>query len=354
MKLMFMNSSLTGGGSERAMTLVANQMVDIGHEVEMVLLRNKTRTYYVDPRITIRQFVYSGSSKLSMFFERLKMIRDAVKKSNPDCVITFMWDLNVMVLAATIGLNVRKVISERCLPDSDYRSVFSKLLERSFYGLADGIVYQTEGARKFCPKRLKSRSYVIPNIVLKSPIKPHIGKRQNKVVSVGRLTKQKNFSLLLDTFARFHRSYPSYRLEIYGEGELRSSLEAQAKQLGISDFFELKGYVADVAACINDAAMFVLSSDYEGISNAMTEAMALGLPVICTDCPVGGAAMMIQDEVNGLLVPVRDSDAMTSALCRLAKDVQLQSLFSEEAKKVSENYSAARIANLWEGVLDVR
>lgn len=351
MKLLFVNSSLSDGGSEKAMTLVANQMANLGHDVSMLLIRNKEVTYEPDSRIDVIQLSYTAKSKIGMLCQRLKLIRFYVKKISPDCLITFMWDVNVMTLIAAMGLSVKKVVSERAYPGSPERSVVSKIAPSIFYTFADHIVYQTNQASEFCPKRLKRKAVVIPNIVSVPPVKPFSGKRSKRVVSVGRLTRQKNFTLLIQAFALFSSCYEDYVLEIYGEGEQRETLERFADSLGLSSKVRFCGFAKDVLERINDASVFVLSSDYEGISNAMAEAMALGLPVVCTDCPVGGASMMIQNGVNGILVDVGDKNALAAAMCDIAGNQEKSLGMSERSKEVVKRFSAETVGKQWEGVL---
>lgn len=352
MKILFVNSSLTDGGSERAMSLVANQMVEFGHEVSMVLIRNKKRTYYCHPDINLIQLIYPSLSKASILPRRLYLIRKYAKAIKPDCIVSFMWDVNVMTLVATVGLGIRIVVSERAFPGSSHRSLLSRKLEAVMYSLSSAVVYQTEGARDFCPNRLRDRSWVIPNVVAKPSLVPYAGVRSKSIVSVGRLTEQKNFPMLLEAFAKFSVSHPDYSLKIFGDGELRGKLVELSSSLGVADKIEFAGYVNNIPEQINGAAMFVLSSDYEGISNAMTEAMALGLPVVCTDCPTGGAATMIENGVNGLLVPVGDIDALAAAMSLVADDGALAQRIADQAKKVVERFSSESIGHMWERVLE--
>lgn len=351
MRLLFVNSSLTDGGSERAMVRVANQMAEFGHDVYMLLVRDKKQVYQVDSRIKLIHFSYSSSSKIKILIKRIILIRRYVRVVQPDCVISFMWDINVMTLAATLGLGSRVVVSERAFPRSKERNRLAKYLEAVFYCFAGAIVYQTEGARKYCPVRLKSSSFVIPNVVAAPDVPPYKGRRTKRVVSVGRLTEQKNHAMLLHAFAEFCKLHEGYRLQIFGDGELRTELAELASNLHISEKVDFCGFVSDISSQINDASMFVLSSNFEGISNAMTEAMALGLPVICTDCPVGGAAMIINDGINGLLVPVGDSHALSAAMSTVADSEQLAQQLSINAREVVKRYSAERLGRMWEGVI---
>ena len=334
------------------MSLVANQMVEFGHDVSMILIRDKERTYHCHPDINLIQLTYPSSRKAFILPRRLHLIRKHAKAIKPDCIVSFMWDVNVMTLIATAGLGIRIVVSERAFPGSSHRSPASRRLEAALYSLSSVIVYQTEGARDFCPSHLRGRSRVIPNVVVKPSLAPYEGVRSKTIVSVGRLTEQKNFPMLLKAFARFSKSHPDYSLRIFGEGEQRGRLIELASCLGIADKTEFAGYISNIPEQINEAAMFVLSSNYEGISNAMTEAMALGLPVICTDCPAGGAAMVIENGVNGLLVPVGDASALAVAMNIVADNHELAQRISRQAKEVANRFSSESIGRMWERVLE--
>lgn len=348
LKLLFVNSSLTDGGAEKAMSLVAQALVSRGHDVTMVLAREKEQTYPLDPRIALIQFRYGAKGKAGKSLHRLRQIRKTIKTGNYDYVVCYMWDLNLTTLIAAFGLQKRIIVSERAFPGISSRSKVSRYLERIFYRFAYRIVYQTYDAREFCPPELRSRSVIVPNM-----IEPHThemahGARAKRIVSVGRLNAQKNFPLLLEAFAQFVQTEPDWSLEIYGQGPMENELKSLAEELKLTETVKFAGYVSDVTSRIRDAGMFVLTSDFEGISNAMSEAMALGLPVICTDCPVGGAALLIKDGVSGMLVPVRDRDALTHAMRRVAADTSLAARLSIGAQESVSRFAPDELALVWE------
>jgi len=349
LKLLFINASLTDGGSEKAMSLVAHALASRGHDVTMALVREKKRTYPLDPRIKVVQFRYGSKSKIAKAFGRVRRIRALLKADDHDYVVCYMWDLNVTTLIASLGLRRRIIISERNFAGASTRGQLWRLLERWSYQFAYKIVYQTQDAQKLCPQELLERSIVVPNMIEVGGASVHAGSRTRRVVSVGRFNAQKNFPLLLRSFARFAETNPDWILEIYGKGALEHDLRALAVQLGVVDSVVFAGYVPDVADRIRDAGMFVLSSDYEGISNAMTEAMALGLPVVCTDCPIGGVALMIEDRKSGMLVPVGDESALTDAMCEIATDETLAETISEGAQASVVRFAPEQLVHLWEG-----
>ncbi len=173
------------------------------------------------------------------------------------------------------------------------------------------------------------------------------GPRRKEIVAIGRLEKQKNFHLLIDAFALFQKAHSDYVLTIYGQGSLKEELERYAKHNLLFNTYAFPGEKANVLELISNAAMFVLSSDYEGMPNVLIEAMALGLPVIATDCPVGGPRELITNGINGLLVPVGDKKVLFESMCALADDIFYAEKLGNNALKVRGKLEINKIANQW-------
>jgi glycosyltransferase involved in cell wall biosynthesis len=167
------------------------------------------------------------------------------------------------------------------------------------------------------------------------------------VVGVGRLEEQKNFFLLIRAFKQLIHSYPDYKLVIYGEGNLRSELEGYASKKLPNDSFHFPGNNADLLNSIKDAEMFVLSSNYEGFPNVLIEAMAIGMPVISTDCPSGGPTELIRNGENGYLVPVNDDLAMFNSMLKIVQNSEYSTQMGKNATLVKEKYEAQAISELW-------
>ena len=165
---------------------------------------------------------------------------------------------------------------------------------------------------------------------------------------MGRLAPQKNHAMLIRSFAAFHKTHPDYTLSIYGEGELREMLAGMIRDAGLSDCVFLEGNDPAVLTKIRDAEMFVLSSDFEGMSNALLESMAMGIACISPACE--GSADVIRDGENGLLVPVGDEDALLYAMCRFADDPALREKTERAAAADMAGLSPARIVRKWEAV----
>lgn len=349
-KIVFVNSSLTGGGSERVMTLIANYCATHGCQVTMLLLRQKEQIYSVEPAVKLVQ-LKNRHSKWKLLIRRVREIRREVKKSEADTVVAFMDDISFFTALACIGLRKKVVLSIRNDPRRPDKRFFWYLGKFFNNPLASRMVFQTPEAMACYPVRIRRKGTVIPNPIDENLPEPFFGEREKRVVGIGRMVPQKEFSLILDAFREFHEKHPEYALELYGDGPELENLEARARGAGLTDSVRFPGFVPDVDERLRTAAMYVSASDFEGISNTMLEALAMGVPTICTDCPVGGAAMMIQDHQNGILIPVGDESALVKAMNEIADSPELAALLSRSAVKVREDYSVEKIGPMWKKVL---
>lgn len=352
MKYLFLNASLTNGGSERVMAILASQFAINNNDTFMLLLRdNKSSNYKVNDKLKCYQLHYNTRNKLVILVKRFFLVRKYIKKINPDVIISFMWDINLFTLIVSLGLRKKIIISERALPTVKFKSAFKTFVrnfgQKYIYKLADVIVLQTPQVKQYYSKKIQKKCVVIPNPIDNSLPKRWDKKREKVVVAVGRCTEQKNFAMLLNAFARFYTKHKDYKLVIYGDGPLLSDLKKQAKYLQIDSVVEFPGYVSNVDEKIRKSAIYVSSSNYEGISNSMLEALAMGVPSICTDCPVGGASMVIDNGVNGILIPVGDEDALYHSLLKLAIDEDFAKSLSLEASKLRYVYEPEKIYQMW-------
>lgn len=346
--ILMISPSLTDGGSERVMAALANGLSS-KYNVEMALVREKKDTYQLDKSVNVVRFKANTTNSIVRIFRRIRFIRKELKKN--DCCISFMFDINFMVLIAGIGLKVPIIVSERANPAmDDKRSKLVKLGRKFLYPLATKIVFQTKDAQGYFSDKIQKKSYVIPNPVRQMP-EPYNGVRKKNIVGIGRLVPQKNFTMLINAFAKVHEKFEDYTLTIYGEGPKLEELKIQVKELGLENSVTFPGYVADVNEQTKDAGIYVSASDYEGISNTMIEALAMGIPTICTDCPVGGAALMIKNNVNGILIPVGDTKALVNAMLKIIENKEFAESIACEAKKVREEYSLEKVCKQWEQVI---
>lgn len=339
-KIVFVIPDMPGGGTERVVALLANEYSARKIPVTILLFAGNERAYPLDPRIEVVSVGGPSGGNLRTRLCRLLCMR-RFYRDNKNCQI---WAFSAMgaVFSALAALGQRHffLVSERNDPSRyEHRRI------RDFcYGLANVVVCQTPDAAEQFARRIRRKSVVIPN-PLEITETPFSGERDKRIVAVGRLSAQKNHSLLLQAFSDFAKDHADYVLEIYGQGELEGELRELASRLGIGEKVIFQGFSSRVRSDIRTAAMYVLSSDYEGISNSMLEAMTLGLPVIATDCPIGGSRMYIKSGVNGFLTPVGDAGAMAQAMRKLADEPSLAGRFGREAVKLKEELAVTKIAD---------
>ncbi len=317
-----------------------------GHTVNII--DNKCRSVDYDdleskPVETIRE----SRVFFVKFIKRIKRFKQYFKAHPDDMIVALGWRQGCW--AAVIGKFVknRVLISERNDPTKNPTSAMRRRLRNFCFRLADVCVFQTEDAMNYFSPSIRKKGVVIPNPINEQIPVFDIKERENYIIAVGRLNPQKNFHMLLKAFASFHQQYPVYTLDIYGDGVLLEELTAYARELGVASAVNFKGFSSDVYPLMAKAAMYVSSSDYEGISNSMLEALAIGVPTICTDCPVGGARQMIEDGVNGLLTPVGDAKAFADAMCRIAGDKEFAERIAKNATDIRKKYPIQVIADKW-------
>lgn len=340
MKIVFVLPDMPGGGTERVVALLANEYIKMGYGVSILLFAGNQVAYPMDERIEI---VCAGEASGGSLFLRIKRLIHMRKfyKQNAGCsIFAFSVMGAVFSVVAAAGICHKLIVSERNDP-SRYEH---QKIRNWAYKKADRLILQTEDMKNYFPPAWKEKIAVIPNPVSDDMPLPYSGERKKRIVSAARLQPQKNQKLLITAFADFLKDYPDYELHLFGIGELENDLNELAIELGIENKVCFRGFSTRVREEMLDSAMFVLSSDYEGISNSMIEALAIGVPVISTDCPVGGSKMYIEDGVSGLLTPVGDAGALTLAMKRVAGDKEFAKKLSINGRKVRENYHISKIA----------
>lgn len=341
MKIIFVLPDMAGGGTERVVSLLANEYVRRGIEVAILSFAGTQQAYALDERV---ETVSAGEASGGSMKVRLQRLIFMIKyfRQNRNCYIFSFSTIGTgFIVLATLFSGRRMLVSER----SDPSAYEHKLYRDFFYGFADRLVCQTEEAIACFPKSLQKKACVIGNPVDAAVPERFAGKREKRIVTAGRLEEVKNHKMLIEAFRLFSEDFPEYTLDIYGKGSMEEELRQLAGQKGMADKVIFHGFCSNVKEEIRKSSMFVLSSNYEGISNSMVEAMAMGIPVIATDCPVGGCRSYIADGVNGLLVPVGDVGKLAAAMRKLAENSELSENISINAEKVRKKYSMQEIAD---------
>lgn len=339
---------MAGGGTERVIAVLSNYFAKQNKKVTILLTASGRIEYELEPLVEVIQLGDETGGKLVGRLQRIWKLRKYIKKNRDSFFLSFGTETNMFAIVSSMFIKRKLVISERSDPN---KCSFSG--KRDFlYKFADRFVFQTDDAKSCFSKQIQAKSIVIPNPIPDNVPSRFEGKRRKEIVAVGRLEEVKNHRLLIAAYSDFLEKFPEYKLKIYGKGTLKQELVNYADELGIKEIVCFADFDENVLTKIRDSYMFVLSSDYEGLSNSLLEALAMGLPVIATDCPIGGAKMVIQNYVNGILVPIKDREALANAMIELASEETLCEKLSKRAAVLKDEYSVEKIAGMWEKIFD--
>ena len=351
---MFYINTIRGGGAARVMIQLAERFSKAGYKT-IIVTSFVEETEYIVPsgveRMSLEQ-EQINQSKLQRNITRTQKLRKLCKLYKPLALISFMAEPNFRALFATIGLPVKNIISVRNDPSREYAGSLNHYLAKYMLPLADGCVFQTEQAKAWFPKRTQKKSKIITNMLTESFF--HLNRFYGgDIVTIGRLSAQKNHKLLIRAFSLICAKHPGVLLRIYGSGELEPELRKEIQDLKMEGVVMLMGLTENVESILSEASLFVLPSDYEGMPNALMEALAAGLPSISTDCPVGGPATLIKSGENGLLVPVGDKKIMAEAIdLLLSKPYYAQTLGKNAQAAAAASYHPSVVFEEWKAYLE--
>jgi glycosyltransferase involved in cell wall biosynthesis len=363
MRLALLVPSLSGGGAERAAILLASGFLKKNYQVSLVTIAGTERDFYKVPDGVHRLALNIAGNSPTPFHAlwnnlyRLWVLRQTIRALQPDAVISFLVETNILTLLALIQTNYPVLVSEQNNPGSGPKNVWKKL-RHWIYPLANKVVSVSEGVDNYFDNWLpKTQRAVIFNPLQPISEEPGTfdlpkGADPNKkwAIAMGRLVYQKNFELLLSAFHKIIDRYPDWQLLIFGEGEMRTELENLRDQFGLGDRVLLPGLTNNPIAVLKTAQLFILSSRWEGLPAVLFEALACGLPVIATDCP-SGPREIIRDGVDGLLVPNEDLSALIAVMERLMSDEEERKRLAARGPEVAERFSLDKIVGMWEVVL---
>ena len=349
MRYLFVSPGLRFGGAERVMSILANEWHRHGEEVRFFLTGTPAESWYpLDAGIEIvSDFEAAQKVRIEQFIH-IREIRKECTRWKPDAVISFYNDICALAAIAIRGLHIPLIYSERNDPNRVNQRWIDKFYRKIVERKPDRFVFQTEGARRCYPDKVQRKSIVLLNPMNTTSFPMHDYEDEEKtIVSVGRLEPQKNQRLLIDAFSLIQDRLPDYRLVSYGEGHLRDQLEDQIQKKNMQNCVFLPGAKTGIQDYIRKASLFVLSSDYEGLPNALIEAMAIGLPCISTDCSPGGARELIQNGKNGLLVPCGDAAKLAAAMEEMVLNRKLATECGKNAREIQNIVEYSAIAKEW-------
>ena len=355
MKITFVTATLTSGGSERVMSIVANKMQERGYEVEIICLNDQIVFYPINEGVKITHVeVEAGTKSLP---KKLWWFRKHIQKTQPDVVIAFMVSVYTVTLLALMGVDIPVISSVR--NDPAYSNLRKKITRKLLLPRSAHVVVQTQQIKQFFNKNIQKKTTVIYNPVNEKVFNDNdddnIGlkvkgeERLNRIISVGRLYPQKDQKTMIEAFAQVSKRHPDWSLVIFGEGPERDALESLVERFKIKDKVLLPGKSENIIDELNKSKIFCLSSIYEGMSNALVEAICVGLPIVTTK--VSGTEELIKDSENGFIVNVGDKDTMAKALIKVIEDENLQNQFAEKNTAQDIKFETNTIVDQWEDLV---
>jgi glycosyltransferase involved in cell wall biosynthesis len=405
-RVAFVIAHLGPGGAQRVAVNAANALVARGFDVHVTILGHRPIVYWVDPRIVFHSSspvtaaypapdtdslddeleqiapVKKGSSEpakptsllgryvkpylhprvlafglktagpvFSVVWQgrRTMWLRRTIRKIQPDAVLSFLTQTNILTVLATRGLATHTAISERNDPRLQRHRPRVEFMRRVVYPWADVVTANSKGAldalQAFVPKE---KLAFLPNPLADQPSSEAFAFTAPTVITVGRLVEQKGIDVLLAAWAKVAASLPDWRLALVGDGPLADELKDQARKLGVVDSVDWVGHVSDPFPHLRGAKLFVMTSRFEGTPNALLEAMACGLPAVVSDASPGPCELIGTDESRaGLIVPVEDADATADAILRLARDETLRRRFGLAARERVRAHDADHAIDVW-------
>lgn len=347
--IVFVLERLGNGGAERVTAALSKKISEAGnYNVHIFTYVKEENEYKLPDEVTRHIMSQEHIGRITSLKRKVEYLTKEIRSVRPDYVISLATPkTSILLTILSLKRNFTLILSERNDPNQYPKEVIYKVLRNFVYRICDGVVFQTPDAQAYFSKKIQRRSTVIPNPISESLPERYTHIREKKIVNFCRLEPQKNLKLLLVAFEKINKEFADYKLDIYGEGEQYTELVEFTKKLGIADRVVFKGFVQNIHAKIINASLFVSSSNYEGISNSMLEALAMGVPTISTDCPIGGARMVIKNAYNGILVPVNNADSLAKAMKEVLSNNSLSERLSFNGTKLKYEFSVDSISRKW-------
>ena len=348
-KILFVIGIVGNGGAERVIAALANRLIENNIEVGIVTIYSTRQDYELDSRIKLKHVVADNKIKALRPIERVNKLKSYIEQYSPDCVISFLADVNIHTILACRKCNIPLIVSERNDPYQDPKQKWIRKIRDLLYNKVDGLVFQTKDARIYFDDKLSNE---IKRTVIPNPITPNLpyfndSVVENRLITACRLNSQKNLPMMIKAIKNVNEQGIECFLDIFGDGPLKDELQNYINENNMTEKVHLKGFSGKIHEEMLTSKGFLISSNYEGISNSMLEALAIGIPVIATDCPIGGAKMFINNKENGWLTPVGNEEEFSNAIIELLSHYDKAVAMGKEATKIRNILDVDIICQKW-------
>lgn len=354
MKLLFIVRSIGYGGASKQLALTANAMSERGHEVYIYSYNWNELQQCINESVSYIPQAKLCKSKTEEYVKSLYRIRKVILRIKPDVIISWRANAGCLASLACMGIgHIKHVYSERT--DPYFETSFFLKVATFLCRWADGGVFQTEMARDYYGKNMANKSIVIPNPIPQNTklfdIIP-MNQRQKRVAWVGRFfMQQKRMDIMVKVWMLIHQTLPDYILDFYGDGDDMGRVVQMVKEFELEDCVQFKGMVTGIVDIIRSYSLLIMTSDYEGIPNTILEAFISGVPVVTTDCSPGGARVLIEDGVNGYIVPRGKIDVIAEKAIKVISEHDLAEKFVIESRKKLKDFQHDVLLDKWEKYL---
>ncbi|UOY06092.1 glycosyltransferase family 4 protein [Muricauda sp. SCSIO 64092] len=356
-KIAFVIGSLSSGGAERVISTLSNQLIE-NFEVLIITFLKQEPFYHLDQRVKVipcKNHIPSPRNifqSLRLNYQLVKSTYSILKRENVDLTIGFITSANIIALIAAKLNGIPCMISERNNPIIEEVPKFWRVLRRLLYPKADFVILQTQGVKQYYERLLNPNKIgVLPNPISKelSRLRPEAPSEKKIILTVGRLVKEKNQRLLINAFSNVEQK--DWEIQIVGNGNQQRELQSLIAEHGLEGKVTLRQPTKDIAKYYRNAGIFVLTSENEGLPNALIEAMHFGIPSISTNCPFGPSDL-IEDGINGFLIPVNDQKALERGLSELMGNKSLRKSFGEKGKITTKEFENDIAVGKWQIVIE--
>ncbi len=352
MHICFIIGEMNFSGAEKVLSIVANELSIREHEISIILLKDKYGSVNKYDNYTTYGVNITNANRISRIFRRLSNIRKMVCEISPDVIVSFGYVCNVNSISSLFNVKIPLIVCERNDPKFDPRKFMQKFSRWILYRFASGYVFQTERIKKYFDKSIQKRAVVIPNPIIDTGIRWNIDKCKKSIITVARLDDfQKDQVVMFKAFKEFSKTNPEYTLDVYGDGPDKQTYISIIHELEMEGKIILHGKSANPLQEVQNSEIFLLTSKFEGMPNALMEALSIGIPSVSTDCGGGGAAELCNMVDAGIIVPVGDITAISTALDDLSHDDEKKSRFSNNSVRINNVLSKDVVTVKWENFL---
>lgn len=354
-RIVIISYGLSSGGAQRVASIVANYFARKDYEVMFIAAYSSQKEYFLESCIKYQYIDVYAKTRIMRFIRRCFSIKKTVEDFKADIVFSFTTpELIPLVLSGTpVISSLRQDPNAKCkdLLDNDF---VRKCIRDFVFAHSKNVIFQTSLVRDHFSRNIRDKGVVIGNPIIDGLPDWKEDGHEKVFMTACRITKQKNIPMLIEAFLKFHEKHSEYNLELYGDGQpegYKKELEAYCKEKNIDSFVKFMGRSTTVHERMSQVEAFFLTSDFEGLSNSMLEAMAIGVPCVCTDVPSGSVREYMKDGEAGVVIPVGGIDQLEQAMYQIAESVSFRAELSRKERYVRDALNSEDICRQWETLI---